>query len=326
MADQYGYGPRDLVDLRPIPNRSLYNPGDPAATDQALSDFSTTAIPIGLTLGSFGLGGPAAMSLNPAEALLGRGLGSGLITSLLSAYSHPDPNVLQGGPVLSNPENFQALSDAMDALPKTMSPAARALAYFQLKYPKFGNLPMGFAFDPNLGEARGRFEPSPYDYLRAQYPRSTNFGNVKLNPEDFRTPNAEIGDILGTLGHETTHAKQFYRDEDAFKDYVKAKPDRSNYPEYWNQPVEVEARRGGATAQKTYGKFMKLKYDKTVKDLENMGQLPERPAPSSSSSPPAYPLNYLMNPLPDAYQRVLARMARIHELMVARENAALGIK
>lgn len=88
------------------------------------------------------------------------------------------------------------------------------------------------------------------------------YGN--LSPVESRS---SVGESLAkTLGHETTHAIQASRDTDALQqylDWLRGKADITYktpelYQQYWEQPLEQQARQGGVTAGKEWQKFQDL--------------------------------------------------------------------
>jgi len=115
-------------------------------------------------------------------------------------------------------------------------PIRVAAEYFKAKYPKIFNLASEIHEIPEMTHASGIHQKL-----------MTGGSRVLLNPNIL----FNNSDAVKTLGHELTHAVQA-RGKDI---YWNAK--QFALP-YMQRPFEIQARKGGTTALKTYEKFLEL--------------------------------------------------------------------
>lgn len=166
------------------------------------------------------------------------------------------------------PKLLNAFKDQIAELEKYLGrpagPYERAMEYFKLKYPKLSSLPYKFTqedlpYDPvgiqehgftTGGELvqRGIDPNVRIPFKDPRFPVSNRLGSTVVINKNLQNPLA----ILNTLAHESTHALQYYRDANAFNNYIQS---AVNMAAYEAQPTEVAARQAGATAVNTARKW-----------------------------------------------------------------------
>lgn len=164
--------------------------------------------------------------------------------SMFNMAGGDDPNSAAMAPSIlglsmKNPKNaFKLARMMMQLLPEgaNASQAQQSLAYMMSKYPKLSGIPKEIA----LGDMAKA--PGAGPFTRGMY------GN-KMIQIDQGLNNREA---VGTLGHELTHAMQDKRNPNFLRLYEMLD---QNYG-YRNNPLEVNARKGGSTAQSTLDKFL----------------------------------------------------------------------
>ena len=130
------------------------------------------------------------------------------------------------------------------------------VSYIKQKYPKLAGIPSKIeAFDPafdtppaGIGSSQGQFNPV------------TNTIQMEVNAR--ANPN-QVANNVDTLAHELVHANQYRKNPAVFSNYISPE---ENHSAYMNQPVEVQARRGGATAQNTFANHV---YKQVFQDYIN---------------------------------------------------------
>jgi hypothetical protein len=144
----------------------------------------------------------------------------------------------------------QAPKDAMDA----------ALMYARMKYPTLMKkvLPLTTTLDRNQLGAWSPYPKVVGKILKLAGANET--GPMLLNKlpsnalSENPTPLDYLSEKIDTIGHELTHgAIQATRTPEMLSNYIQ--PD-ADFAGYLNQPAEVNANRGGATAQKTFLNFL----------------------------------------------------------------------
>lgn len=123
------------------------------------------------------------------------------------------------------------------------------LSYIKQKYPKLAGIPSKIstfdpAFDPLPVIQGNEIQLSP-SVKAAYYPKR----NIVVAKTNTRGNPDQISSNVDALAHELVHANQNRKNPTAFADYVNPS---KGYLEYYNQPVEVQARQGGATAAETF--------------------------------------------------------------------------
>ena len=175
-------------------------------------------------------------------------------------------------PTVKNLDKFRKLmSNALKDLSKdTPEEARQALAYLKARYPSMvkradinvSPRELGSFFDVlgpgqrgvvNVGNVAGAIERKPLDRV------------FKSLAEKRAAKEEPLTMYLKTLSHELTHARQNVRSPEMlwekYRPYVRSsKPvdDFLSFLDYYNQPAEKFARRGGETALKGFEKFLNM--------------------------------------------------------------------
>lgn len=148
---------------------------------------------------------------------------------------------------------------------KNINEFVDSLAYFKAKYPKLT--------DPESGIVNNYTLENPWnDKIDGQFNIMDKIANY-----------SGIGDMINALGHETTHGIQQARGRYDFLAPNPIEPSKwgfgkmqkepytyayEDFKKYFNQPVEVQAERGGSTAQKTA-----IHYEEALKEAEKAQEL-----------------------------------------------------
>lgn len=162
------------------------------------------------------------------------------------------PSRLAG--LVMNPRNAQKISQMLSKIP-TNNSVQKALQYMFIKYPKLSRIPsriietafgeMPLTRDSDMFIRYPTVDGKVIDLVKGSYQpldKTVNMLTTNLNTT------ARTSRAVETAGHELTHA---FRDRRGLIDKLLE----------YNVPIDMEeylARRGGATARKTYEKFLEL--------------------------------------------------------------------
>ena len=114
-----------------------------------------------------------------------------------------------------------------------------AVAYIKSKYPKLFSLVKGVEVLPATSSLKSG----------GGYDVSKNIIKSVPSSSPYLTPLENTIDTIQTIAHELVHARQLRKDPQAFINYI---PPEQDFVAYHKQPVEVFARRGADTAEKTF--------------------------------------------------------------------------
>jgi len=171
------------------------------------------------------------------------------VANMYSEMSRIDPGFPVG--MVVNPENAAGISRQIFAnlRGKALTPENIEAEFMRVKYPRFSQLAnVGVSRTPPAGGQAGDFGRfAAYDR-----PIGTAQGTVSVFPHTGADP----GEVADTVGHELTHAWQQRRDPIGLTtSYL---PPEAGEEAYQNQYWERMARQGGATAKRSYEKYLSL--------------------------------------------------------------------
>lgn len=148
--------------------------------------------------------------------------------------------------MVMNPRNAKVIASKLGNIltqlgDKRVTHMDSALAYIKTKYPKLARIPKSIETEVQPRDVAGSF--------------SSTMNRVFMNPivTDSRS------DLVETLAHELTHARQFMKDPKVFKNYIDVESKTGSlFSDYLAQSVEKNATQAGRTARATYEKFLSL--------------------------------------------------------------------
>lgn len=148
--------------------------------------------------------------------------------------------------LVMNPKNAKVIAGKManfimENAGKRFNNADYVIEYLKAKYPKLASIPVEYNTRARLGNRTlGLFDPFSK--------------GVAVN---YKFANRTTPELVSTLTHEIVHALQNKKGE-TFKVYQQAGRANKNFLNYFQQPVEQQARQGGLTARNTFEKFLNL--------------------------------------------------------------------
>lgn len=187
--------------------------------------------------------------------------GSKLKQFIESMMSDPGLSPMGLG-VVAGSQGAQQMVDSLLADSQPRNAAEAAIKFAQLKYPRLMSkvMPIITKMDPMQA---GAWQP----YSRVVGAALKFMGNKETGPMLINSiPTADVGDAasplsnilskVDTVGHELTHgAIQATRTPEMLQNYIRPEGP-GGFQAYFNQPAEVNARQGGATATRTLLNFL----------------------------------------------------------------------
>jgi len=134
--------------------------------------------------------------------------------------------------------------EGLGLTPRSATMSEQARAFWEARHPVFAEK-FPSSHGKGMGTISGYYKPLPEEF-------NAGAGNIYINPNSSN----KVEDFVRTLGHETTHGIESVRNPENFRNSVADLQDinfssrlsPADRARYLNNPSEILARKGGATA------------------------------------------------------------------------------